>query len=302
MSEDIVGITHLCSPEDVRRQAVKKIFHGCTFDNNKKPFEDGLMDLCMGVVQPDLKCETCGGGMDECTGHFGYIDLTKPVLHIGYIKEIYDLLRFTCRYCGTILLANTEIGRYKSAVKQMDCTICPYCGGEQRKITLIQMSISDKCATLFPSGVIFENEYWLIPSEIQNRLKNISDEDVKSLVILPDNTRPEWLVLEALSVIPPVKRRPDIIDEEYEPEEGYHIVERNLITHILQDIMWVNSRLKHDIDAGVSINAVEELWLLLQKYVDAYVVQLLDTRKFYEPKLYMAQNNRVSVYEIPYIF
>jgi DNA-directed RNA polymerase beta' subunit len=43
----------------------------------------GLMDPRMGTIDRNFKCQTCGEGMSECPGHFGHIELARPVFHIG---------------------------------------------------------------------------------------------------------------------------------------------------------------------------------------------------------------------------
>lgn len=43
----------------------------------------GLMDPRMGTIDRNFKCQTCGEGMSECSGHFGHIELARPVFHIG---------------------------------------------------------------------------------------------------------------------------------------------------------------------------------------------------------------------------
>ncbi len=74
-------------------------------DENGKLKRGGLMDPRMGsecptccavgrfeslitcgwipAIDRSMKCETCGEGMQECPGHFGHIELAKPVYHIG---------------------------------------------------------------------------------------------------------------------------------------------------------------------------------------------------------------------------
>jgi len=44
-----------------------------------KPKMGGLMDPRMGTIDRNFKCQTCGEGMSECPGHFGHIELARPV-------------------------------------------------------------------------------------------------------------------------------------------------------------------------------------------------------------------------------
>lgn len=52
----------------------------------------------------DAKCETCGKGLTECVGHFGYIDLELPVFHVGYFKAVITVLQTICKTCSSVLL------------------------------------------------------------------------------------------------------------------------------------------------------------------------------------------------------
>lgn len=54
-----------------------------TDESGQRPRIGGLMDPRMGTIDRNLKCQTCGEGMVECCGHFGHIELAKPVYHVG---------------------------------------------------------------------------------------------------------------------------------------------------------------------------------------------------------------------------
>ena len=43
----------------------------------------GLDDPRMGTTDRNFKCQTCSEGMAECPGHFGHIELARPVFHPG---------------------------------------------------------------------------------------------------------------------------------------------------------------------------------------------------------------------------
>lgn len=49
----------------------------------QRPKEGGLQDPRMGTIDRNFKCATCGEGMAECPGHFGHIELARPVFHPG---------------------------------------------------------------------------------------------------------------------------------------------------------------------------------------------------------------------------
>ncbi|NYZ80165.1 DNA-directed RNA polymerase subunit A', partial [Candidatus Micrarchaeota archaeon] len=78
----------LLSPEIVRKMSVVRIVTPDTYSDDGYPIEGGLMDLRLGVIDPGLRCKTCGQRMNVCPGHFGSIELVRPVVHIGYVKMI----------------------------------------------------------------------------------------------------------------------------------------------------------------------------------------------------------------------
>lgn len=42
--------------------------------------------------------------MDDCPGHFGHIELCRPVYHCGFIDEVVRILRCVCFSCSRLLL------------------------------------------------------------------------------------------------------------------------------------------------------------------------------------------------------
>jgi len=137
----------LLSPKEIRKMSATKIITADTYGEDGFPIEMGLVSQRMGVIDPGLRCKTCGGRMGECPGHFGHIELAAPVIHIGYAKLIYRMLSATCRNCGRVLLGaderssilkEIELQREKQAdvgevVKRVfkeasKNSVCTYCG------------------------------------------------------------------------------------------------------------------------------------------------------------------------------
>lgn len=46
----------------------------------------------------------CLGNMTECPGHFGHIELAKPVFHVGFVTKIMKVLRCVCFFCSKLLV------------------------------------------------------------------------------------------------------------------------------------------------------------------------------------------------------
>lgn len=81
----------------------------------------GLNDPRMGTTDRNFKCQTCGEGMAECPGHFGHIELARPVFHPG---ESHSLL--IRAGCGDTKLCCRK-GFLVKVKKILEC-ICINCG------------------------------------------------------------------------------------------------------------------------------------------------------------------------------
>jgi DNA-directed RNA polymerase subunit A' len=247
------------SPDEVRRMSGVKIITADTYDDDGYPIEMGLMDLHLGVIEPNLRCRTCGGRVNDCPGHFGIIELAMPVIHVGYAKEIKRLLQGTCRACGRIL-PDAPSSRSEAAADTDEPTVrtrepkeervCPHCHEVQQKIIL------DKPTTFR------ENGHKITPKEVRARLERIPDDDVRAMGLNPKFGRPEWMVLTVLPV-PPVQVRPSITLESGERSEDD-------LTHKLVDVLRINQRLRENRDMGAPQLVVEDLWELLQYHVTTY--------------------------------
>lgn len=265
-----IMFAHL-SPDEIRRMSAVKIITADTYDDDGFPIEMGLMDMHMGVIEPGLRCKTCGQKVDECPGHFGHIDLAMPVIHVGFVKDIKRLLQSTCRECGKVLLTPSQIEEeenlrrtleelggdltefeklMKETAKTAIRTVCPTCNAEQLKITL------DKPSTFREEG------HKLTPKEVRERLERIPNESLIPMGLNPEVSRPEWMVLTALPV-PPVTVRPSITLDSGDRSEDD-------LTHKLVDVLRINQRLRENRDSGAPQLIVEDLWELLQYHVTTY--------------------------------
>mgnify|MGYP001594856573 FL=1 len=61
------------SPKMIKKMASAKIVTPELYDKEGYPVDGGLMDIRLGVIDPGLRCKTCGSKLKECIGHFGYI-------------------------------------------------------------------------------------------------------------------------------------------------------------------------------------------------------------------------------------
>jgi len=257
-------------PKIVREMAAAKIVTPELYDREGYPVDGGLMDTRLGVIDPGLVCKTDGLKLKDTLGHFGYIDLARPVVHIKFVRQILDILKSTCRSCGRVIIPEEKIPRYISQSRKIGEELgfdvrrrkikevvakykikdkCPHCNAKQDKIKLEK-----------PYNY-YEADIRLSPIEVRARLEKIPDEDLELFGFM-EGFRPEWMVLTVLS-IPPVTMRPSITLESGERSEDD-------LTHKLGDIVRINQRLFENINAGVPEVIIEDLWDLLQYHVTTF--------------------------------
>jgi DNA-directed RNA polymerase subunit A' len=274
------------SPDMIKKMSVAKLIVADTYNEEGYPIDGGLVDQRLGVIDPGLKCKTCGGRAKSCPGHFGHLELVRPVIHPEFSKTIYLLLQSTCHSCHRILLTEEQVSDVKAAIKSFFVEDVPDENGTTVDITSLATTIEDSdnrlalfkklkavkkcpyCGTVqqkkkFERPTFFYlNNSRMKPDEVHDWLSKISDADVKLLGIDPAATRPEWFVLTTL-LVPPVNVRPSITLESGERSEDD-------LTHKLLDIIRINQRLEQDIDAGAPQIIIDDLWELLQYQVTTY--------------------------------
>ncbi len=274
-SEKIIGGIKfgILSPEMIRKMSVTAIVTSEVYDENGMPVDGGVMDRRLGVIEPGQRCATCGNTLARCPGHYGHLELARPVIHIGFVRHIYDLLRATCRRCGRLKIPDEEIDRYlelyeklkdrwpqlakslteyvkRKAIKNMEC---PHCGEKQYKIRL------EKPTTFIEEGPL--GRLW--PNKIREWFERIPNRDLRVLGYDPEYARPEWMIITVLPV-PPIAVRPSIL-----LETG--IRSEDDLTHKLVDIIRTNEKLRESINSGAPEVIVEDLWELLQYHITTYI-------------------------------
>ncbi len=267
----------ILSPEMIKKMAVAKITNPSLYDIDGYPVEGGIMDPRLGVVDPGLRCRTCGGKVDTCLGHFGYLELARPVIHTKFSEVIYHILRAICLECSRVTIKEKdkeeilkkaeEIGKkYGERVKweflekvgkrAIGIKECPYCGAKKKEIVFKK-----------PYEFYIRNEetgelerIW--PDKIREILEKIPNSDLPLLGINPDVARPEWLILTVLP-IPPITVRPSITLESGLRSEDD-------LTHALSSIVRINERLLENIMSGAPMTLIEKLWDTLQLNIATY--------------------------------
>jgi len=231
------------SPELIKNLARVRIVTSDLYDVDGYPVEGGVMDPRLGVIDPGLYCRTCSSSMGDCPGHFGYLELAKPDVHVLYTKVIYQILKFVCKKCGRIMSEENILEKTNPPAK------CPHCkSGRQRKMKFAK------------PYTFYDDKKELTPVDIREIFEKIPDKDLKNVGI--NGGRPEWLIL-TLFPIPPVTMRPSITLESGERSEDD-------LTHKMVDIVRINQSLKENIDIGAPEFIINDLWELVQYHVATY--------------------------------
>ena len=92
----------ILGPEELKRTSVCAITTDRTFENGR-PVAGGLMDNALGAIDRGLPCGSCGMDEQECPGHFGHLELCKPMYHVSFINTVLKTLRCVCFSCSVIL-------------------------------------------------------------------------------------------------------------------------------------------------------------------------------------------------------
>jgi len=281
----------LFSPDIIRKMSSTRIIVPDTYDDDGYPIDGGLVDTKLGVVDPGLRCKTCGGRVKECPGHFGHVDLVRPIIHVEFARHILHALKSTCPNCHKLVGKKGEIGK-EAIIKEKEepeipslleavevphpATIkeVPDTAQEQDDEKPTKKKVREKrkdcphCGEsvyeikLLKPTSFYKEKALLLPTDVRDWLAAISDDDISELGFDPVYSRPEWMVLTALPV-PPVNVRPSITLETGERSEDD-------LTHKLVDIIRINQKLEANINAGAPQLIIEDLWELLQYHVTTY--------------------------------
>ncbi len=246
------------SPKLIKEMSAIKIEHAELYDPDGYPIDAGLTDLHLGVVDPGLRCRTCGGTIGQCLGHFGYLELIKPVVHPLYGKKIYMMLKTICRKCSRPLVDDEVLKEMKNPLNEIykkKKATCPHCGEKQKDIEF-QKPTSYR-----------EGKVELTSEEVRQRLEKMTDEDIKHMKI--GGGRPEWFVLTILP-IPPVTVRPSITLETGERSEDD-------LTHKLVDVVRINERLRKNLEIGAPDFIIADIWELLQYHISTLMSNEIST-------------------------
>ncbi|SCU92753.1 LANO_0E01992g1_1 [Lachancea nothofagi CBS 11611] len=282
------------SPEEVRAISVAKVEFPETMDETQMRAKvGGLNDPRLGSIDRSFKCQTCGEGMNDCPGHFGHIELAKPVFHIGYLSKIKKVCESVCMHCGKLLLdEHSELMRQAIKIKdpkrrfnavwslckaKMVCdTEVPSdddparyvsrggCGNTQPSVRKDGLSLVGTWKKDKGADDADQPERRIISAdEVLNVFKHISPEDSVRLGFNEDFARPEWMILTVLPVPPPPVRPSISFNETQRGEDD--------LTYKLGDILKANINVQRLEINGSPQHVIQESESLLQFHVATYM-------------------------------
>ncbi|KAI1259931.1 DNA-directed RNA polymerase II subunit RPB1 [Xylariaceae sp. FL1019] len=289
----------LLSPEEIKNMSVVHIMYPETMDETRtKPRQNGLNDPRLGSVDRQFKCATCLENMGECPGHFGHIELAKPVYHPGFIKKVKKILEIVCTNCSKVK-EDRENPEFLAAVNTRDpktrfqkvWSVCkgkmicsnevpkdeekeyePHnkpkqhghggCGNNQPKIRHTALKLTAVSENKDEDGTKVKDQRMITPEQALNILKNISDEDLRDMGLNKDYARPEWMIITVVAVPPPPVRPSISMDG-----TGQGLRNEDDLTYKLGDIIRANINVRQAIQEGSANHIAQEFEQLLQYHV-----------------------------------
>ncbi|KAI5191302.1 DNA-directed RNA polymerase II subunit RPB1 [Nematocida minor] len=273
----------ILSPEDIIAMSVCKIEHPETMESGV-PKEGGLVDLRLGTSERGFLCSTCGHRPDSCVGHFGYIELAKPVFHIGYIGKIKKVLESVCFFCSKLRIEKSILQSPKprsqkerkrrlnyiwSLAKNRAVCMGEVIANEENPEERMRTGCENRQPTIRKEGLHLlafqkgeessDGKTVLSAEKVLEILKRIPDDDIETLGFDLEKARPEWMVIRILPV-PPPQVRPSIV------MEGSLRCEDDL-THKLADIIKASNNLKRYEQEGVAGHIIRDYEQLLQFHI-----------------------------------
>lgn len=253
---------HILSPDMIRKMSSIEIKTPDTYDKDGYPMEGGLMDPHLGVINPSLRCKTCGQKMKQCPGHFGSLELTRPIIQPKFGKNLEMLMQSTCRSCGKISLKEEQIKELQEQFTDKEELAKAIVKKAKTKKKCIHCDEKRELVVLDKPTNFYIEEARIYPNQIREWIEKIQEKDLSVFGYELERIRPEWFIMTVLQV-PPITIRPSIT-----LESG--IKSEDDLTHKLVDVIRINMRLKDNIDAGAPQLIIEDLWDLLQYHVTTY--------------------------------
>jgi len=287
--EEVKGIQFsVLGPDEIIKRSVVKITKTDTYTGSD-PVVGGLFDPRMGVLEHNKICTTCEQKNVFCPGHFGHIELAKPVFHAMFFDIVKKILKCVCYRCSRMLISqHTTIEELKNEMNR----ILAIKNNQKRweayfklcnTTTKIKVCGDDKhigCGCKQPDRYNKEASMKIVAEwkdksketsvqqeftaeDVLRIFKRITDEEMELMGFNPKWNRPEWMICTVLPVPPPAVR-PSIIEENGQRREDD-------LTHKLSDIIKTNNNIIDKINKGASEETIKLITMVLQYHVFTFI-------------------------------
>jgi len=274
MGDTIIGVQFgIANPEDIRKRSVVEVTTDKTYQSGQ-PVPNGVFDSRFGVIENGKVCPTCKQTNQLCPGHFGHIELARPMYLYQFFDTVEKLCNVICLNCSKPILApevldsmtTTGMARFKEVRDQTKYT--PVCSTCETPMFAKVSKIAGTAAKLEAFKKLAKDEAPVDPVQLQPEIvlrafQRITNEDCRRLGFDPQFARPEWMICNALAV-PPLTVRPSVVMDDHQRMEDD-------LTHQLISIIRSNDRLRDKIDKNDSADMIDKLTSLLQYNVATYV-------------------------------
>lgn len=301
--ETVLGIKFsVLSPEEIARRSVVEVTKNDTFAGSE-PVVGGLFDPRMGIIETNKTCATCQQKNLFCPGHFGHINLARPIFHPMFFDTVRKLLKCVCYRCSRPLVSSrstrddiksevqrinntsNQQKRWEALLKFHSKVKLKRCGDDMKTVSDDEeVPEGLGCKALQPSryqkessGMKIHGEWReagmeattneLTADDVLRILKRITENDMKLMGFDPRWNKPEWMICTVLPV-PPPSVRPSIIEDSGQRREDD-------LTHKLCDIIKYNNQLKQRIESG---KATEDNLKLLTGIIQYHVATFMDNQ------------------------
>ena len=280
-TNNVIGVQFsIMSPEETRKRSVVEVTRHETYDKDT-PVIKGLFDIRMGTTDMDKICGTCGQNNINCPGHFGHIELSRPVYHYQFISNLQKILKCTCIQCSKLLI-NKDSAKVSDLMKKPNKQRWAEIYELSQKISRCGQETEDGCGAKQPDKIKVEGmdgifAVWnkldvedksvktqhLSVEEVKTILERISDEDINVLGFSEQWCRPEWMICSVFPIPPPAVRPSVKQDDSQRMDDD--------LTHKLCDIIKCNNVLKQKIDNNSRMEVINDWSKVLQYHIATLV-------------------------------
>ena len=278
ITKDVTGLQFsIMSPEEIRKQSAVEVTKHETYDKDI-PVVKGLFDIRMGTTDMGKICNTCGLDNLQCPGHFGHIELARPVYNYHFIDITLKILKCICFRCGK-LKVNKESNLIKDLKNKSNKKRWTDIYELSSKISRCGEENDDGCGCIQPTrykldginGVqsvwkdlnIPASETYLSAEYVKSLFEKISDEDCNLLGFSSLWCRPEWLICSVLPVPPPAMR-PTV-------KQGDSQRMDDDLTHKLSEIVKYNNTLKNKINSFARKEIIDDWYNMVVYHIITFI-------------------------------